>query len=147
MLAFAKIVMEKVVNKNKQSTYFDGITMVVLAYKEMYSSPQHHSTVGQKLLLVDWEKMYGLKVTCPCCKQACLDKDRTNFSKNKILFPIFHLQGPPSWCMAMGLECSICKSRCCVQPTMASYFVVKLPTSVRGCHISCGIEVCNARQE
>jgi len=67
MLAFAKIVMEKV-NKQKQSTCFNGISMVVPACKEMHSSPQCHSIVGQKLLLVDWEKMHSLKVTCPCCK-------------------------------------------------------------------------------
>jgi len=111
MLAFASVVVEKVVRK-KQSSCFDGLTLVVSACKEMHSSPQCHSIAGQELLLVDWERMHGLQVKCPGCKGAQLVKDRTNFSKNKVLFPTFHLNGPPSWCMIMMLSCPRCHCRC-----------------------------------
>ena len=37
--------------------------------------------------------------------------DRTFFSKNKHLFPLFGLDGPPSWCIVMSMTCCKCKMR------------------------------------
>ena len=77
----------------------------------MHTSPRCHSVVGQRPLLVDWQKMCGLHVTRPGCNVRLL-KDRTNFSKNKVLFPIFHLDGPPSWSMNVVMMCPSCRGRC-----------------------------------
>jgi hypothetical protein len=76
-------------------------------------NPHYHSIVGQKLLLVDWENTHGI-IGLPCPDTGCnglLCNDRTNWSKNKTLFPIFGLDGPPSWCMVQSMKCGCCKRR------------------------------------
>lgn len=35
-----------------------------------------------------------------------MENDRTNFSKNETLFPIFDLVGAPSWCMVQVMVCT-----------------------------------------
>ena len=53
--------------------------------------------------------MCGLKIECP--DAACdgvLKNTRTNFSKNKTLFPIFRIDAGPSWCMVQTMKCSVC---------------------------------------
>jgi len=55
--------------------------------------------------------MFNLQTPCPSCKKTTLINDRTNFSKNKILFPTFDLDGPPQWCMVMSMKCNRCKAR------------------------------------
>lgn len=77
----------------------------------MHQSPHCHSIVGQKLLLVDWITMCGLRVRCVSCADGILENDRTNFSKNKLLFPIFQIEGSPQWCVVMSMTCSCCKRR------------------------------------
>lgn len=60
--------------------------------------PLYHSIEGQELYIVDWQLQF------PGIQLACLDKecngtlqsDRTNLSKNRRLFPIFKINGPPS---------------------------------------------------
>lgn len=113
MLAFAKVVMNKIVNPSGINTheYFNGITITVPATKDTLMGPQYHSIVGQKLLLVDWNRMYGIDIKCPRCKRGILEQDRSNFSKNKILFPIFVIDGPPLWCMVKPMECPCCFSK------------------------------------
>jgi hypothetical protein len=75
--------------------------------------PHYHSIEGQQLLLVQWETHFpGLILQCPC--YGCvgtLKEDRTNFSKNKKLFPLFRAHGPPSWCIVMSYTCKACKTR------------------------------------
>jgi len=107
MLAFAKAVVDKItLNKD-----FTGLTMTVPAFQNSID-PHYHSTVGQKLLCVDWKRMYGIDVACRRCnKGVFLKNDRTNFSKNKIIFPIFVIDGPPLWCMAMSMTCPCCRWR------------------------------------
>ena len=112
---FATVVVDKIIRSSNKGTslvdYFDGLTMVVPACPQD-DNPHYHSIVGQKLLLVDWAATHGLEVECPgrhCC--AKLINDRTNFSKNKTLYPIFGLDGPPSWCIVMSMVCKQCHSR------------------------------------
>jgi len=113
MIAFASEVVEKVIRSKHQQVFanhFDGLTMVVPHAATEYDNPHYHSIVGQKLLLVDWIKAFG--VTVPCPESNCLGilkNDRTNYSKNKTLFPLFGTDGPPSWCMVMKMVCSCCK--------------------------------------
>jgi len=113
MLAFASVVMKTIVRNNRVHTasHFDGLTITV-PRADNSDNPQHHSIVGQKLLLVDWIMMYGLdNINCPCCKASSMENDRTNFSKNKILFPIFVMEGPPLWCMVQSMVCPCCRYR------------------------------------
>ncbi|KAL7580566.1 hypothetical protein ACA910_003688 [Epithemia clementina (nom. ined.)] len=71
-------------------------------------NPHYHSVIGQSLFLVSWQSQFpGLAIPCP--NNACdgeLKADRTNFSKNKKLFPLFRLTGPPSWCIVVSYKCS-----------------------------------------
>ena len=112
MIAFAEVVSEKVIRKQSEVTaHFRELTITVPATDEVMS-PHYHSIVGQKLLLVDWERMYGLSVACPHAScEGRLRNDRTNFSKNKTLFPIFGLDGAPAWCMVQSMKCRCCASR------------------------------------
>lgn len=76
-------------------------------------NPHYHSIEGQSLFFVHWEAHFpGIKMKCPCngC-QGELKADRTNFSKNRKLFPLFRLSGPTSWCVVMSYACSMCKVR------------------------------------
>jgi hypothetical protein len=106
---------EKIIRPNggrEVSHHFDNLTFTVPhPGKEVFDHPQYHSIVGQKLLLVNWKLIFGLDVLCPCCNAAPLANDRTNFSKNKILFPIFDVDGPPAWCMVMSMTCTNCHAR------------------------------------
>lgn len=109
MLAFARTVVEKIVNDNRVDVHchFDGLTMTVPASKTM--NPQYHSIIGQKFLYINWNKMFGLDLMCPNCNRAELVYGRTNFSHNRILFPIFVMDGPPLWCAVGTMACPICR--------------------------------------
>jgi hypothetical protein len=77
-------------------------------------NPHYHSIEGQSLFFVHWEAHFpGIKLACPCTSgcQGYLKADRTNFSKNKKLFPLFRLSGPPTWCIVMSYVCTDCKTR------------------------------------
>ena len=113
MIALAGIVVEKVIRPDGGSMipqFFSGLTMTVPPAAKC-TNPHYHSIVGQKLLYVDWKKMTGTDICCPHCNKHNLANDRTNFSKNKLLFPIFGIDGPPQWCMVMHLHCPRCKQR------------------------------------
>jgi hypothetical protein len=151
MIALAGVVVERVINKNNGSlipSFFTDMTMTVPAVATAEPNPHYHSIVGQKLLLVDWLKIFKVNVPCPCCQeQVPLKNDRTHFSKNKILFPIFGLDGPPQWCMVMSMKCPSCKARfdandsvilCHLPPHIATAYPVepKYAASNRNSHIS-----------
>jgi len=113
MLAFASVVVKRnICVKGKAMEYFNGTTFHVPAITNMHDNPHCHSIVGQRLLLVDWVTLYGLEIDCPGCISGTLKNDRTNISKNKNVFPLFGISGPPAWCMTMSMVCSRCKSRC-----------------------------------
>jgi len=112
MIAFAEEVADKIISPKGGllKSHFDGITMAVPDCSDL--SPHYHSIVGQKLLLVNWERTHGINMSCPdgSCRGRLVSK-RTNFSKNKTLFPIFGLDGPPAWCIVMAMRCTACNRR------------------------------------
>jgi len=110
VIAFASIVVEQVVRPKQFSNCFSDMTMVVPATSSANNNPHCHSIVGQKLLHVDWIAACGVNIGCPDQKcKGVLRNDRTNFSKNKTLFPLFGLDGPPSWAIVMKMTCPCCK--------------------------------------
>ena len=115
MIAFATDLLEQQMSARSTGSssfaqLFDGLTALVPESPDSHNSPHYHSIVGQKLLLVDWSRAFGINPACP--DAACggiLRNTRTNFSKNKTLFPIFSLTGAPSWCVVMKLSCTCCQ--------------------------------------
>jgi hypothetical protein len=92
MLAFASWVMEKIVNKGLISSYFDGMAITVPPADKTFNSPHYHSIVGSKLLLVDWEKTFGLIVSCPACHQP---RERANeVFKEQATLPNLRIERP-----------------------------------------------------
>jgi hypothetical protein len=72
--------------------------------------------------------------------------DRTNFSKNKLLFPIFGLEGKTAWGMVMSMTCPKCKTRInandgAVLASIPSYAATAYPVqsnfalSNKNCHL------------
>ena len=131
IIAAASVAVEQIIRPNNGSlvgAYFDGLTMTI-PWVNNCNNPHYYSIMGQKLLNVDWKKMMGVEVLCPSCKGAVLRNDRTNFSKNKILHPIFGIDGPPQWCMIMAMQCPKCNLRfqsndssiLCRVPAFAAY--------------------------
>ena len=102
MIAFANLVAEKIVRQKELfMECFNGNEIVVPNCE--HNDPHYHSIIGTKLLHIDWERTHGMQVPCP--DGACdgtLKSDRSNFSKNKTLFPVFGLDGSLfgawSWC-------------------------------------------------
>lgn len=113
MAALAGFVNEKIIRPKKIRDHFQALTMTGPAAtdKSMFGCPHCHSIVGQKLTLVDWVRTFRLEISCPGCGQGSLQNDRTNFSKNKLPFPIFGLTGAPDWCMTMSVTCPCCNAR------------------------------------
>jgi hypothetical protein len=79
-----------------------------------------HSIEGLNLIYVDWELHFGaeLKIRCPMrmdvdCAQCVgyLKRQCSNFSKNQKLFPIFCMNGVPSWCVVKPYVCNSCNVR------------------------------------
>ena len=72
--------------------------------------PFVHSVAGTKIFLVQWELLNpAIQLQCPrgCC-DGVLEHDRTAFSKNKLLFPIINIDGPPDWVIVMKYKCDSC---------------------------------------
>lgn len=111
--ALAGFVSEKIVRAQLIDEHFNGITFTVPATEDtsMCESPHCHALVGVKLPLVDWVQTHALEIKCPTCEEGVLQNDRTNFSKNELLFPICGLDGKTQWCMAMSMTCPHCKAR------------------------------------
>jgi hypothetical protein len=69
-----------------------------------------HSIEGQELYIVDWELTFP-DIKLRCCQNGCtgeLSRARTNLSKNNRLFPIFRVDGAPSWCIVQSYKCIVC---------------------------------------
>jgi len=110
MIAFAGVVVDKVIRSKQCNDYFTAINMTAPPSPTAINNPQYHSIVGQRLLHVEWNQTFGINIGCPDrnCK-GVLKNDRTNYSKNKTLFPLFGLDGPPAWCIIMKMTCQCCK--------------------------------------
>ena len=112
MIALATTVMNCLNQKDGDdcfANHFEGSTFAVPPCNSN-NNPHCHSVVGQKLLLADWVKQ-GIKAPCPsdeCC--GFLKNDRSNFSKNQTLFPVFGF-GAPSWCVVRTMNCTGCRRR------------------------------------
>ena len=63
---------------------------------------------------------------CPSC-DGNLYNDRSNFSKNQTLFPVFGLDGAPLWCIVQSMLCRKCKRRF---DANSSAVLLKLPAYV-----------------
>ena len=110
--------------------------------------PIYHSIVGQELLIVDWEWLDPeFRVQCPWCA-SFMRKNRSNFSHNKLLFPLFDLQGPTSWAIVQTYKCPTCNNRtwdandgelmCKMPPHLASKYPVETKYARGNSHIKRG---------
>jgi hypothetical protein len=141
--AFATLVYESCLKQQSPmqfDCFFNGMTATIPPCHNSVNA-NYHAVVGQKVLNVDWKFYYpALHLTCPSCGGE-LKKDRTNYSHNKTLFPIFGLEGPPSWAMVMFYHCQgSCKRRiaansgdllCCLPEHIANEYPVD-PRYARG---------------
>ena len=94
--------------------------------------PHYHSVEGQTIYYVCWEDQFpGLEIPCPQCNQGKMRRDRTNFSKNKKLFPLFKMDGPPSWAIVMSYKCSHCQAR---MDGNSARLLMALPIHVRSAY-------------
>jgi hypothetical protein len=103
VLGFSYYVQQHVIQAKSQENFdalFTGITATIPSSPCV--SSRYDSVAGQKLLLVDWSRV-GIDPLCP----RCLSKmtRRSNLSKNKVLFPIFGLDGPPQWAILFSYKC------------------------------------------
>jgi len=136
MLAFASEISEKIIrHKDKEMFYqhFSGIEITVPACDEGNSNPHCHSITGQKLLHIDWERTHGMQVPCPepTCR-GTLKSDRSNFSKNKTLFPIYSLEGGSTWCIVVVLVChAVTKALNPTKPMSSSIFLHTRQTHIQ----------------
>ena len=109
MLALAEAVVERIIRPKDTTKYFNGLTLTVPNCEEAYNNPHYHAIVGQKLMLVDWA-VQEIELSCPAATcDGILKNTRTNFSKNKTLFPIYGLEGAPIWCIVQSMACSCCR--------------------------------------
>ena len=70
----------------------------------------YDSVVNQEILVVDWEMFFpDHSLRCPRC-DGTLQRTRSNFSKNKTLFPLFGMNGPPMYAILMGYKCPCCRA-------------------------------------
>ena len=105
------------------SNFFDGMEFCVPACATN-TCALYDSFSRQKLLVVDWELFFpGEVLFCPLCNGK-LHRTRSNFSKNKCLFPLFGSSGPPRYAIVMHYRCSACKT--CFQGNEGR-FLAKLP--------------------
>ena len=96
-----------------RALFTDGMTMTIPYCSKAYENPFYHSIVGQKLLYVDWLQSFpGHTFQCPNCRHQTFTNDcnrRTLLSKRGKLFPIFRLDGAPSWAVVQQYKCNSCK--------------------------------------
>jgi len=114
VVAFANEVAAKTVRPKQTDDCFNGLTTEVppRLEEEEFNNPRCHSATGQKLLCVDWPQMHGPQAPCPDgARKGTMQNDRSDCSKNETLFPAFHLEGPPSWCVTVTMARSCCRRR------------------------------------
>jgi hypothetical protein len=76
------------------------------------SSPNYHSLEGQSVFVLDWQLSHPeVELCCYDCKTPTLKHDRTNFSKNHNLFPVWLPCGTAMWGAVMNYDCTTCGAR------------------------------------
>lgn len=81
--------------------------------KSVIPSPFYHSIESHKILWVQWELNYP-DINLGCTTDSCdgtLIHDRTNFSKDGVLFPIYECGQPHIWAVVMSYCCNKCNKR------------------------------------
>jgi len=142
MLALAETMVERIIRAKDIMKYFNGLTLTVPNCEKACNNPHYHSIVSQKLMLVDWA-MQELELSCPAdtC-DGVLKNTRTNFSKNKTLFPVCGLEGPPVWCIVQSMACPCCRRQCSANERAT---LVNLPAHVANEHpVSTNCAIANA---
>jgi len=70
--------------------------------------PNYHSIQGSTIYYIDWSMSHpNVDLYCPKCKSRSLQHTRTNFKKNRNLFPIWNIDGTIEWCCVMKYECCL----------------------------------------
>lgn len=80
------------------------------------ASPDYHSIIGESFLYLDWKLLSpSIELYCLTCfvggtsKEDCwLEHCRTNWSKNKHLFPVWTSKGRPTLAVVMQYKCPVC---------------------------------------
>ena len=89
-----------------------SFTLPVLPRNGQPIPSSYHMIESQAIIYVAWEIHFpGLRLACP--HASCsgeLQRDRTNWSVKKKLFPVFRMGGPPSWAVVMKYQCPLCKA-------------------------------------
>ena len=78
---------------------------------EATTQPSHfyYPICGLKMIYLDWKMIFpNLKLDCPNCHRGPLLHYRTNFSKERLLFPLFDGTGAPTLCVLMKYKCQLC---------------------------------------
>jgi hypothetical protein len=102
--------------RNRYHTFFPAETCIFTFPKcfDNSLSPQYHAITGQSIFYLDWQLSHPQATLC-CfdCKSttSTLQHDRTNFSKNRNLFPVWLPQGIAMWGSVMVYECTECGAR------------------------------------
>lgn len=105
-------------------------TLPKLGDDTLCDKPHFHSITGTKIYNLRWELQFP-ELDLKCGKVGCtgrLHYDRNDFSKNKKLFPIFHLTEMPSWCIVPSYLCENCGQR---THANNAKFLSSLPPHVR----------------
>jgi hypothetical protein len=72
-------------------------------------SPHYHAIEDTSVLLVDWLISHPeQRLVCLLCENVTLVHDRTNYKKNRSLFPIFEKSGATMWASVMRYVCPNC---------------------------------------
>ena len=100
---------------SERHKYFAPNTCIFTFPKDPSSHPfQHyHSIEGMSIFSLDWEAMFPGMQLPRCMEIGCggiLVHDRSNFSKNKKLFPVFTTGGIVMWGSFMTYKCLQCQT-------------------------------------
>ena len=109
--------------KNYRSYFAPGSIQFTFPkeYQDQNKAPSkwYHAMEGESIMLVDWKLAYPSNpLYCFNCKHnqaqpnlVHLEHMRTNYSKNRTLFPLWTESGRPTWCIVMQYKCPVCKSK------------------------------------
>ena len=108
-------------------------------------SPLYHQVEGELFGYVDWKLMFpSLTLHCPNCTRIhpnshgqadcdnfVLHHERTNWSKNKVLFPMWTASGSTIWLVVMSYKCWACRASFAANDAR---LLSSLPPHIRNCY-------------